>query len=189
MVVVLFASINWTFAQTTVTIGTGTSTSTAGTNGDPIYRSSTTSSFHHSKSIQLLTASQISAAGIPSGANITQWGYNKVSTGNPSGSNSWTINVYLKNSSATSLASGTAWSTMISGATLGYTATINSSNMPNTTGYWLWPITGFTYTGGAIECYVEWFPAGTMTTPFTSAAPLSTPLICRNGKTCPAYAA
>ena len=100
MVVVLFASINWTFAQTTVTIGTGTSTSTAGTNGDPIYRSSTTSSFHHSKSIQLLTASQISAAGIPSGANITQWGYNKVSTGNPSGSNSWTINVYLKNSSA-----------------------------------------------------------------------------------------
>ncbi|HNB81708.1 MAG TPA: hypothetical protein PLP14_06375, partial [Chitinophagaceae bacterium] len=56
------------FAQVTVTIGTGTSASTAGTNGDPIYRSSTTSSFHHKKSIHLLTASQLSAAGIPAGA-------------------------------------------------------------------------------------------------------------------------
>ncbi|MEO0312120.1 MAG: hypothetical protein RIQ89_1777, partial [Bacteroidota bacterium] len=151
----------------TVTIGTGTLTA-SGTNGTPIYRSTTTSAFHHSKSIQLLTAAQLSAAGLSSGANITGWGYNKQNNGAPSGANAWTLNVYLKNSSATVLATGTAWNTMISGATLAYTATINSGNMPAATGYWVWPTSGFTYAGGAIECYVEWFPAGTMTTPFTT---------------------
>lgn len=157
------------FAQVTVTIGTGTSASTAGTNGDPIYRSSTTSSFHHSKSIHLLTASQLSAAGIPAGAIINSWAYNKLTTGTPSGANGWTFRLYLKNSTATALASGTAWSTMISGAVLAYSATITSANMPATAGYWTWPTSGFTYTGGAIEAYVEWFPATTMTSPFTTA--------------------
>ena len=144
----------------TITIGTGTTTTTG--NGTPIYRSSSTSSFHHSKSIQLLTAAQLSGAGLTAGANITGYGYNKQNNGQPAGANGWTINVYLKNSSATTLASGTSWSTMISGAVLGYTATITSSNMPSATGYWVWPISGFTYTGGAIECYIEWFPATAM---------------------------
>ncbi len=150
----------------TITIGTGTTTTTG--NGTPIYRSSSTSSFHHSKSIQLLTAAQLSGAGLTAGANITGYGYNKQNNGQPAGANGWTINVYLKNSSATTLASGTSWSTMISGAVLGYTATITSSNMPSATGYWVWPISGFTYTGGAIECYIEWFPATAMASPYTT---------------------
>ncbi|MBL7924995.1 MAG: HYR domain-containing protein [Bacteroidia bacterium] len=153
-------------AQTAI-IGTGTLTA-SGTNGTPIYRSASTSSFHHSKSIQLLTAAQLSTAGVTAGASITGWGYNKTNNGAPSGANAWTLNVYLKNSSATTLASGTSWNTMISGATLAYSATINSANMPTATGYWVWPTSGFTYAGGAIEAYIEWFPAGAMTSPFTT---------------------
>lgn len=165
----LGVGVNPLFAQTTVTIGTGTLTA-SGTNGTPIYRSASTSSFHHSKSIQLLTATDLSAAGVPSGAVITAWGYNKTTAATISGTNSWTINVYLKNSSATALVSGTAWSTMISTATLVYSNTMTAANFPATAGYWLWPVSGFVYTGGSVECYVEWFPAGTMTSPFTSAA-------------------
>ncbi|MFN6038916.1 MAG: GEVED domain-containing protein [Bacteroidota bacterium] len=156
-------------SQTTVTIGTGTLTA-SGTNGTPIYRSSATSTFHHAKSIQLLTQTQLSAAGILSGAIITQWGYNKTTGAIPSGSNAWTLNVYLKNSANTVLASGTTWNTMITGASLVYTATITSANMPSTPGYWMWPVSGFTYNGGSIECYIEWLPSSTMVTPFTSAA-------------------
>lgn len=163
----LFIAFVGSLQAQTVTIGTGTTT-VAGTNGVPIYRSGTTSTFHHSKSIQLLTAAQLSAAGLMNGSSITAWGYNKTNNGTPSGANGWTLNVYLKNSSNTTLASGTSWTTMISGATLGYTATITSANMPSATGYWMWPISGFTYTGGAIECYIEWFPATTMVSPMTT---------------------
>lgn len=170
MCCLLLVAVTAMNAQTIVTIGTGTSTSTAGTNGDPIYRSSSTSSFHHSKSVQLITASQLSAAGVISGSDITSVGFYKTTTGTPSGSNTWTLNVYLKNSTATSLASGTAWSSMISGATLAYTATMTSANVPNVAGYWAWPTTGFVYTGGAIEVYIEWFVNGTPVSPFTTAA-------------------
>lgn len=163
----VFVFLGTSIIAQTATIGTGTLTA-SGTNGTPIYRSSTTSSFHHSKSIQLITAAQLASAGVTGGASITGWGYNKQNNGAPAGANAWTLNVYLKNSANTVLASGTAWNTMISGATLAYTATINSSNMPAGTGYWVWPTSGFTYTGGAIEAYIEWFPATTMTSPFTT---------------------
>ena len=156
------------WGQVTVTISSGTSTSIAGTNGDPIYRSSTTSSFHHSKSIQLVTSTQLNSAGVVNGSTINSWGYNKRTNGRPNGSNAWTFRVYLKNVTNTSLASGSSWNSWISGATLAYSATINSSNMPATAGYWLWPTTGFTYTGQSVVCCIEWFPAGTMATPFTT---------------------
>ncbi|MCY1661262.1 fibronectin type III domain-containing protein [Chryseobacterium sp. SL1] len=164
----LYAGIT---AQTTVTIGSGASTATAGTNGDPIYRSSSTSSFHHSKSVQLLTAADLTAAGLANTYPVNAIGYYKTTAFNVSGSNAWTLNVYLKNSSATSLASGTAWSTMTTGATLFYSATINSTNnLPSAAGWVNFPNnTGnaFTYTGGAIEVYIDWVPSGTPATPFT----------------------
>ena len=47
---VLFTNGN-AWAQTTVTVGTGT-TVAAGINGVPVYRSTATSSFHHAKSMQ-----------------------------------------------------------------------------------------------------------------------------------------
>jgi hypothetical protein len=158
-------------AQMTVTIGAGANTASAGTNGDPIYRSSGTSSYHYSKSVQLLTASDLSAAGILNSYPINSIGYYKTTANNVSGANAWTLNVYLKNSSATALASGTSWSTMTTGATLFYSATIDSSNnFPSAAGWVTFTNnTGnaFTYTGGAIEVYIDWVPAGTLSTPFT----------------------
>ena len=167
-VMFFYASI---MAQTTVTIGSGASTSTAGTNGDPIYRSSGTSAYHYSRSVQLLTASDLSAVSIFPGAVINSIGYYKTTTFNVSGSNAWTVNVYLKNSSSTALSSGTAWNTMIGGATLFYSTTINSTNnFPSTAG---WVTFGnntsntFSYTGGSIEVYIDWVPSGTLASPFT----------------------
>ena len=161
-------------AQTTVTIGSGASTSTAGTNGDPVYRSSSTSAYHYSKSIQLLTATDLSNVSVPPGSIISSIGYYKTTAFNVSGSNAWTMNVYLKNSSATALSSGIPWNTMISGATLFYSSTINSTNnLPAAAG---WVTFGnntgnpFNYTGGAIEVYIDWVPSGSLTSPYTGGA-------------------
>lgn len=167
----LVGAVNVVKAQTTVTIGTDT-TKSSGFASNPVFRLSGTSSQHHAKSVQLLTAAQLSSAGLTSGVNITNWGYNKTNSGKIIGANSWTLNVYLKNSSATSLASGTSWNTMISGASLVYSATIDSSSakLPAASGYWMWPVTGFTYAGGAIECYVEWVPLNLTGTTFTSGS-------------------
>ncbi len=76
--------------------------------------------------------------------------------------------MYLKNSASTVLTAGSNWNTMISNASLVYSATINSSNMPTATGYWMWNISPFNYTGDAIEAYIEWTPIGTLSSPFTS---------------------
>lgn len=163
----VFCTYQLSAQQTSVTIGTGTLTA-AGTNGTPIYRSSTTSSFHHSKSIQLLTQAQLSAAGLSAGYPIDSVGFNKTNDGRPSGANRWVLRVYVKNSSATTLVSGTSWDAMITGAVLAYSDTIDNAKMPAATGYWMWPTAGFTYSGGSLETYIEWFPAGTMTSPFTT---------------------
>ncbi|UWX62487.1 fibronectin type III domain-containing protein [Chryseobacterium oranimense] len=161
-------------AQTTVTIGTGASTATAGTNGDPIYRSSGASTYHYSKSVQLLTATDLAGASVVSGASINSIGYYKTTAFNVSGSNAWTLNVYLKNSSATALASGTAWDTMTGGATLFYSATINSTNnFPAAAGWVTFAnntANTFSYAGGAIEVYIDWVPSGTLTSPYTGGA-------------------
>ncbi|WP_294226538.1 T9SS type A sorting domain-containing protein [uncultured Chryseobacterium sp.] len=158
-------------AQTTVTIGAGATASDAYDNGNPIYRSSGTSTYHYSKSVQLLTAADLSGATVPSGSTINSIAYYKASAFNVSGSNAWTLNVYLKNSSATALASGTSWDTMTAGATLFYTATINSSNNFPAAAGWVTLTNNtsntFNYAGNAIEVYIDWVPSGTLTSPYT----------------------
>lgn len=161
-------------AQTTVTIGAGASASGTNDNGNPIYRSSSTSSFHYSKSVQLLTAADLSGAAVPSGSAINSIAYYKANAFNVSGSNAWTLNVYLKNSNATALASGTSWDNMTAGATLFYTATINSSNNFPAAAGWVTltnnTTNAFSYAGNAIEVYIDWVPSGTLTSPFTGGA-------------------
>lgn len=161
-------------AQTTVTIGTGASTSSTTDNGAPIYRSSSTSSYLYSKSAELLTAADLTGASIFSGAVINSIAYYKTTAFNVSGTNAWTMNVYLKNSAATALASGTAWDTMTSGSTLFYSATINSTNnLPAAAGWVAFANnTGnvFNYSGGAIEVYIDWVPSGTPASPYTGGA-------------------
>ena len=161
---VLFTNGN-AWAQT-ATIGTGTTF--AATNGVPVYRSSATSSFHHAKSIQLLTASQLAGAGIGPGSNISSWAYYRTVAGMPAGSNAWTLKLYLKNVPNTALTTGTSWDNLISGATLAHNSIINASS-PSAIGWWTWPTTGFTYTGGSVMACIEWVPVGTIVSPaFTS---------------------
>ncbi|MBS1549109.1 MAG: hypothetical protein JSS94_04490, partial [Bacteroidetes bacterium] len=157
----------------TVTVGTGATASTAGTNGDPIYRSSSASTFHYSKSQMLYTATDLAAASLPGAAIINSFALNKKDGATVSGTNQFHLKIYLKNSTATALASGTAWSTMLTGATLFYDGTIDATNnFPATAGWWT--LTGntgntFMYTGGSLEVFVDWSAQGTMTSPFTSA--------------------
>jgi hypothetical protein len=157
----LFVSI-FTIAQTTITIGTGTSTSSGTNPSNVIYRSGTTSTYRHAKTVHILTQAQLSAAGLTGISQITKWGYEKGSTSTPDASSSWVLNVYLKNTTATALSNSTPWSTMVNGATLVYSNIITSSNMPATTGFWDWTLnTPFIYNGGAIECYIEFYPNST----------------------------
>ncbi|MCX7697504.1 MAG: GEVED domain-containing protein [Bacteroidales bacterium] len=146
------------YSQTLVTIGSGSSTSANTDASKPIYSSGSTSSYIYSKTVHLILASELASQGVYNGAIITKWGFNKADGNRPNTTSSWTLRVYLKNSTATSLSSGTSWNAMISGATLVYENTnINNSNMPSTAGFWLWTLqNSFTYTGGSIECYVEW---------------------------------
>jgi len=55
----VFLSIGIT-AQTTITIGAGATTGSSSFSYDPISRSTSTTNVHYSKSIQLLTASDLS---------------------------------------------------------------------------------------------------------------------------------
>ena len=136
----------------TITVGTGTLTATGGTNGNPIYRSGTTSTFHFSKSVHLYKASDL--VGMTGGSTITQFGWYKTDVNTLAGANTCTFNIYMKNSAAATLASGTAWSTMTSGATLVYSGTAPPAAA---VGYWdLTLTTPFLYTGGSLEVYADW---------------------------------
>ena len=136
----------------TITIGTAT-TSASGTNGTPIYRSGSTSTFNFSRSIQLYTPTQL--ATLPFGANITQFGFEKNDVQTLTAGRTATLNIYMKNSSATVLASGTSWDNMLSGATLVYSSA--SVVPPAAIGFWNITLdTPFGYSGGSIEVYVDW---------------------------------
>ncbi len=136
----------------TITVGTGT-LSASGTNGTPIYRSGATSTFNFSRSVQLYKATDL--ATLPFGADITQFGFEKNDVQTLTAGRTATLNIYMKNSAATSVVSGTSWDAMISGATLVYSsATVVP---PAAIGFWDIPLTtAFGYSGGSIEVYVDW---------------------------------
>lgn len=146
-------------AQSTLIIGTGTTSSTS---YGPIYRSSSTSTFDYCRYSYLFLASELT--GLTTGSQITEIAWNKSSTflTNPFA----TFEIYLKNTSATSLTGGTAWTTAITGATLVYSST--TQTIPATTGWIPFTITPFTYTGGNLEVLVSWDISGPPT-PSTGA--------------------
>ncbi|MBN3036212.1 MAG: carboxypeptidase regulatory-like domain-containing protein [Bacteroidales bacterium] len=138
-----------TFSQTTVTIGTGTSTSYM---YGPIYRSSSSSSYDYSSYCYLLTADELYNAGVCNGAVISQLAWDKVSTFTSNGNATFTI--YLKNSSLTTLTTGTQWQNVLAGATMVYQ---NTAQTIPAAGWLNFPLgTSFTYTGGALEVIVDW---------------------------------
>lgn len=134
-------------AQTSVIIGTGTFSTTS---YGPIYRSSSTSTIDYSRYQYLYVASELSA--IPPGSMITEIAWYKVSTfaTNPPA----TFQIYLKNSSTTSLTAGTAWTTAISGATMVYSNT--NQTISTATGWIPFATTPFIYTGQSLEVSVNW---------------------------------
>jgi len=137
-------------AQSTVTIGTGTSSSYL---YGPYYRSSASSSFDYSRYAYLYTAAEL---GIPAGATITKVEWNK-KNGTIIGNN--VFNIFMKNTSATSLASGTSWGTLTTGATAVYTSSTQSFT---TTGWVPFTLmTPFEYTGGNLVVMTDHEKTGT----------------------------
>ncbi|WP_353078858.1 T9SS type A sorting domain-containing protein [Flavobacterium sp.] len=144
-------------AQTTVTIGAGT-LSASGTNGTPIYRSSASSSFNFSQSVQLLTAADLAAAGITAGSTITKLAFYKNDTNTLATGRSATLNLFMKNSTASSLVTTDNFTTWTTGSTNVFTNTsIQPAFFPTTAGWVEFTFTTpFVYSGGSIETAVDW---------------------------------
>ena len=141
-------------AQTTATIGTGSSSSS--TRG-PFQRSDTNSSTVYSRFVHVYTASELASAGIPSGASITSLNWELASSNVIVGSGNANLRIYVKNSSATQAVPG-SWSTLIGGATLALDTNFNTTNnFPGANGWMPFALDiPFTYTGGALEISVDW---------------------------------
>ncbi|MBS1741150.1 MAG: hypothetical protein JST88_11505, partial [Bacteroidetes bacterium] len=137
----------------------------------PIYRSSSTSVFHYSKYAYLYTATEIAAAGINNGDQISAISFYKNSTFQLSGTNSGTMKIYANNTTNTALTSGTTWGAFVGTATLVDSIVYNStSNIPGSVGWITYNFSSpITYTGGALEIYVDWVLTPT-TSPYSGGA-------------------
>ncbi|MGZ8544234.1 MAG: beta strand repeat-containing protein, partial [Flavisolibacter sp.] len=144
-------------AQTQVVqIGTGT-TLPDNTLYGPVYRFSATSTTLAARSNMLYTAAELSAAGIPSGAMITQVEFFKGNDANFVTPANFTM--LMANTSNTALATTHTWASVLSTHTQVYTNA--SFNLPAVTGWVPWTLsTPFVYTGGALEIATEHTMAG-----------------------------
>ena len=141
-------------AQTTVTIGTGSSSSS--TRG-PFQRADTNSSTVFSRWVQIYTATELATAGITSGVDITELAWELASSNVIIGSGDATLKVYIKNSSATA-ATADSWTNLIAGSTLAVDNAYNTTNnFPGANGWMPFTFSApFTYMGGALEIAVDW---------------------------------
>jgi len=135
-----------------VQIGTDTITS-GSTLYSPIYRFSATSTTAAAKSNIVFTASELAAAGIPSGATITAISFHKKNAANfvtPA-----SFSVYMGNTSnAPPLATTTTWASILASHTPVYSD--NAFNIPLAAGWvTLTLTTPFVYTGGSLEIATE----------------------------------
>jgi hypothetical protein len=134
----------------------GTSTTTSSYLSGPIYRSSAASTFNFSKYAYIYTATELAA--IPAGSMITQIEWQKVS-GTITAPN--TFEILLANNSATTLATGTTWGTLIAGSTSAYNNT-NQGFMTTGPGWESYVLTTpFIYTGGTLQVMTDHVKAGT----------------------------
>ena len=156
-------SSGFAYGQTivdTVTIGTGTSSSTS---YGPIYRSSATSSFDRCRYSYLFTASELAAVGVPLGATIKGVAWDKVGTSTTNGGADFDI--YAENTAATSLAAGT-WASTIGTATQVHTST--NQMIPGTAGWLFFNFANnFVYGGGNMQVSTNWDISGVTGSPTT----------------------
>lgn len=147
-------SSDFTYAQTTATIGTGSSSSS--TRG-PFQRADTNSTTVFSRWIQVFTPAELANAGLTSGVSISQLNWDAGSSNNIIGSGNAYLKIYVKNSSDTSATTG-AWATLITGSTEVFNDSFNTTNNFPGVKDWI-PFafsTPFTYTGGMLEIAVDW---------------------------------
>jgi hypothetical protein len=134
----------------------GTTTATTSYLTGPIYRSSATSTFNFSKYAYIYTATELAA--IPAGSMITQIEWQK-SAGTITAPNNFEI--LLANNTATTLATGTTWGALTSGATSVYNNTSQGfmAAAPGWESYTL--TTPFIYTGGTLQVMTDHIKYGT----------------------------
>lgn len=152
IVMLLFAGV--ASAQTTVTIGTGTSSSS--TRG-PFQRADTNSSTVFSRWHMVYTQAELATAGILTGNSISQLNWEIASSNVIIGSGNANLKIYIKNSTATTATTGT-WTALTTGSTLALDTDYNTTNnFPGANGWMPFAFSApFTYTGGAIEISVDW---------------------------------
>jgi hypothetical protein len=118
----------------------------------------------YQREIYLITAAEMAASGYPNNTTIDALGYLIGTAG--VGTQTGTLNIYLKNTNDASYTVGTNWTTAIVGFTM--VSTNPTWTVPIAVGNYSIPFvngTSFTYTGGAV--YVAWEfsnPAGTLPT-------------------------
>ena len=158
MFLLLFAVFSGSvFAQTTITIGGGASTAAANNNGNPIYRSSATSGNNFAQSVHLLTAADLTAAGLNSAKDITSMAFFKSNAFTLNTGRTATLKIYMKSSTATTLGIESTFATWVSGATLVYSNTsVTAADLPS--GAVTFPFSApFQYYGtDGIEIAVDW---------------------------------
>ncbi len=141
------------FAQCPVTLHNGNGTS--GNARAPM------GNFRYERSVYLITASEIAAAGIPSGINLGSigWVYSTAASVSVSGN----LTIYMENTSDLTNTKSTTWTTAIGGMTNVYSSAYNLPGTPVTT-FDVTLSTPFTYTGGGLYVAFEWNNPGSTST-------------------------
>lgn len=142
-------------AQTTVTIGTGTST----TYNNPVYSGFSSSNYSYTQQIYL--ASEITAGGGSSGQQITAISFYVASGETVAGNKTW--DVYLGNTTTSSFSSGSDWIAS-SSLTSVFTGTFNSGSATGWVSITL--STPFTWTGNNLVIAVDENSSGYGTTTY-----------------------
>lgn len=150
-------------AQTPVTVLYGATAGTGNWFYGPIFRNTTNAGvLNYSRHAYIYTAAELN---IPSGAKIVKLEWLKKDGGTIVAPN--TFNVWLTNTTATTLPTTSAWSALVTGATQTYTNTSFPVTIGNNT-YLEAPFNiagadSFTYTGGSLQILTDWAKAGVQT--------------------------
>ncbi|MCX6279109.1 MAG: GEVED domain-containing protein, partial [Bacteroidetes bacterium] len=157
----LWAGSSW--AQTTATIGAGTTTAT---DYGPVYNWGAANTFDYCIYNYLFLSSEIAAAGIPVGSTITKLAWSKSTAFATSGNAKFDI--WIKNSTHTNQTNGVLWGTVITGSTLAYSTVAQS--IPSTVGWIEFTLsTPIIYTGGSLEIATNWDISAVVGNPTTGA--------------------
>jgi hypothetical protein len=132
----------------------GTATNAATGDSGPMYRSSGTSNFIYSRHHYLYTQAELVAAGLPTGAQITEVAWNKDNAA--ASSAPYLFEIWMQNSTLTTgRTAPQTWAALTTGATQVYNNA--ATNLPAAIGYVNHLLAApFTYTGDGLEISVNY---------------------------------